>query len=215
MQRKFTYAFLVLVTFLIVVLTGCSDQKAPLPGFISEEKLASIIDVLDESYNPVTYGYEGKLNYFDYADDIVPRSISKRNVEFEDSKDVYNAKCSSYYLRLPLHITKQNWTTDAVGSDGLSSSTRYQLEAKIYRPESLDELYYYEREDGGFILRAFGVNKGLIIKRPSDITCRGKWNIEIEYDARGFLVREYFATVNASESNKSECCNGEATYTYA
>ncbi len=215
MQRKFTYALLIIVAFLTVVLAGCSDQKAPMEGYISDEELTSIINSIDESFTPVKYGYEGNLNYFDFADEIVPKSVSKRNVEFEDSKETFSDKCSSYYLRLPLHITKANWTSTEVNSSNLSISTRYQLESKIYRPAGLDSIYYYKREGGGFYLRAFGVNKALIIKRPSDITCRGKWNIEIEYDERGFLVKEKFSTINSSENNKSECCYGEATYTYA
>lgn len=215
MKRKLTGVLLLGFVFLLVFLTGCSDHKSPMKGYINEDELAQIASKFATETKYTKYSYEGNLNYFDYDDSLVPRTISKKNVELIDSLEEYNDKCSSYYLRLPLHLTIANWTTEGVGSDGLSISTRYQLEAKLYRPKGYDSIYYYAREDGGFIIRVFGVNKALIIKRPSDITCRGKWDIEAEYDANGYLVRETFATVNKSEKDKSSCCYGEAVYTYA
>ncbi|MBD5390555.1 hypothetical protein HDR67_00910 [bacterium] len=213
MQRKFRSILLLGLVCIMAFLTGCSDHKTPMKGYISEDEVYNIVTKFDQNTTYTKYAYEGTLNYFGYADELVPNSISKRNQEFQDSLDIYSDSCSSYYLRLPLHITLQNWTTEE--SNGLSLSTKYQLESKVYRPAGLDSIYYYHREDGGFILRTFGVNKALIIKKPSDITCRAKWDIEIEYDADGYLVRESFATVNKSEKNKSECCYGEATYTYS
>ncbi|MDE7263385.1 MAG: hypothetical protein K2N64_01810 [Anaeroplasmataceae bacterium] len=212
MKRKWKGVLLLGIFLLLTAVTGCSDHKTPMKGYISDDDVYKIVTQFDENTSYTKYAYEGTLNYFGYADEIVPQTISKRNQEFTDSLDIYSEKCASYYLRLPLHITLTNWTTDA--SNGLSLSTKYQLESKVYRPAGLDSVYYYNREGGGFILRTFGVNKALIIKKPSDITCRAKWDIEIEYDANGYLVRESFATVNKSEKNKSECCYGEATYTY-
>lgn len=218
MRRKLTGVLLLGFVFLLAFLTGCSDHKSPMKGYITDDEVNQIVSKFANETKYTKYSYEGNLNYFGYADEIVPQTISKRNVEFVDSLEEYSDKCSSYYLRLPLHITVANWTTDKTASESSSSlsiSTKYQLESKIYRPAGLDSVYYYARVDGGFILRAFGVNKALIIKRPSDITCRAKWDIEVEYDANGYLVRESFATVNKSEKNKSSCCYGEAIYTYA
>lgn len=215
MKRKIIFTLLSIAAFFMVVLSGCSDQKTPMKGYIDETELTEIINGFDSSIIPTKYSYEGFLNYFDYSEELVPRSIRKIDVDFIDSKDIYSDQCSSYYLRLPLHITLENWNSSELNNSGLSLSTRYQLESKIYRPASLDKVYYYRSEDGGFIIKTFGANKPLIIKRPSDITCRGKWNIEIEYDKNGYLIRETFATINSSEKNKSECCYGEAKYTYA
>ncbi|MDE6415018.1 MAG: hypothetical protein K2K48_06350 [Anaeroplasmataceae bacterium] len=218
MRRKLTGVLLLGFVFLLVFLTGCSDHKSPMKGYITDDEISQIVSKFATETKFTKYSYEGNLNYFGYADELVPQTVSKRNVDFVDSLEEYSDKCSSYYLRLPLHITVENWNTNKTVSgtaDGLSLSTRYQLEAKIYRPKGYDSVYYYAREDGGLILRAFGVNKALTIKRPSDITCRGKWDIEIEYDANGYLVREYFSTINKSEKNKSSCCYGEAKYTYA
>ena len=173
MQRKFRSVLLLGIVCIIAFLTSCSDHKTPMKGYISEDEVYSIVTKFDETTSYTKYAYEGTLNYFGYADEIVPNSVSKRNQEFQDSLDIYRDSCSSYYLRLPLHITLANWTTTE--SNGLSLSTKYQLESKLYRPAGYDSIYYYNREGGGFILRTFGVNKALIIKKPSDITCRGKW----------------------------------------
>lgn len=215
MQNKVLKIFTILFAFLALLLVGCSDQKTPLAGYITNEELQEIVSQFKEDNQVKKYSYEGYLNYFEYDEELVPTTISKRNVDFVDSLDKYSANSSSYYLRLPLHITPTNWVCEELDNSGLSLSTQYQLESKIYRPAGLDQIYYYKRPEGGFILRTFGVNKALIIKKPSDITCRAKWDIEIEYDADGYLVREYFATVNSSENNKSECCFGQATYTYS
>lgn len=215
MQNKVLKSIAFLSTFLSLLLVGCSDQKSPIKGYINEEEIQEIVTSFDDTSHFTKYSYEGELNYFDYDEELVPRSIKKRNVEFKDSLEKYSNDCSSYYLRLPLHITPTNWICKEVDNSRLSLSTRYQLESKVYRPAGLDKIYYYKRDNGGFILRTFGVNKALIIKRPSDITCRAKWNIEIEYDNNGYLVKESFATVNSSQNNKSECCYGQATYTYS
>ncbi|MCH5180657.1 MAG: hypothetical protein J1F32_05560 [Erysipelotrichales bacterium] len=224
MQNKLLKKFTVLFA-LGTILTSCGDFKTPLAGYITKDEVNAIVNNFKKGASEFSkYSYKGNFNYFAYSEDLMPGSISKSNIEFLDAPDYYvedNAdkpnepKANSYYLRLPLRITPTSWSSDKVSKGGLPLSTQYQLEAKIYRPEGLDSIYYYKRDEGGFILRTFGVNKALIIQYPSGITSRGKWNIEVEYDADGYLCREYFATVNASEDNKSECCYGEATYTFS
>lgn len=213
-MKRLLKCSLLLVGFLfLLILSSCGDQKSPEKGYITSEKLDEIVKTFEDvDYNK--YSYEGSLNYFDYEDSLIPRTISKKNVNFEDSKEKFSAKCSSYYLNVPLHITPVNWESLEVDSSKLSLSTKYQLTSKIYRPAGLDKVYFYEREGGGFILKAFAVNKSLRIVRPSDITCHAKWNIEIEYDENGYLISEKFGTVNASEKNKKDSCYGQATYVF-
>ena len=121
------------------------------------------------------------------------------------------------YKRQPLHLTKDNWLIkDANGKYSSTKSTKLVLESCIYQPNGgyLDRVYYYLRDDGGFYLRAFGVNKALQIVNPSEIECHGKWNVTIEYDKNGYLVSEAFETINASWDDKANSCFGSATYTF-
>lgn len=145
---------------------------------------------------------------------LIPREVYKSNVDFIDSIEKYDDKCASYYLGLPLHITKTNWASLEVDSSNRSLSTKYQLTAKVYRPAGLDEVYFYSREGGGFILKTFGVNKALRIIRPSDITCHAKWDIEAEYDQNGYLISEKFSTIKSNKNKKQDSCYGQATYRY-
>jgi hypothetical protein len=149
----------------------------------------------------------------------------------EPSKVVVNnyAKyAASYYLCLPLHLTYESFTETSI-----NWSSRYALEARVYRQQGTDQIYYYERPEGGFILKCFAVNKELLITNYAlweesqtlrgfewgidsivDCSCSGKWNITVEYDANGYLVSEKFETINVSEKNLDTCCYGQATYNY-
>lgn len=223
---------IVLFALLALSLTGCADKKSPTGGYLSEEELATIINGFDGSLEYDQIEIKGNINYFNLAEDKLPRTVEQVMdykafpLKSEDKND-YLKNCASYYLRLPLQITKDTWNeTDT------DWSTRYQLESKVYRPSGMDQLYYYKRADGGFILRAFGVNKELKISNYDlwensavddlvDLLCSGKWNITVEYDENGFLVKETFETVNAptnkdkvTTDTKSKCCYGEATYVY-
>lgn len=213
-MKKIIAIFMMLVA---LCLTSCSDQKSPEKGYISEAQLNSIVNGFS-SKNYTKYDVDGKLNYFEEDPNIIERETSLISKAFEDSLSAYSTSNSSLYLRVPLQITLENWTTEELNSSGLSLSTQYQLESKIYRPIGFDKIYYYATAEGGFVVKSFGVNKELKINNPiADdcvISCRGKWNIEIEYDASGYLVRETFATINYSENNLSQCCNGEAIYTF-
>ena len=131
--------------------------------------------------------------------------------------DLYSKSCSSYFLRVPLHITIDNWILyDDKGNYDTTNSTKYVLESKIYQPNGgyLDTIYYYPRENGGFYLKAFGVNKSLKIDRPTIIEPNAKWNIIIEYDENGYLVSETFQTLNAFKDPDSKTIYGKTVYNY-
>lgn len=213
MKFRFKTIFIFVFAVLLVFLVGCSNKK-PIKGYITQERVMEIIEGFDSNVVYSKYSYEGKLNYFAHPDELVPQTVSKKNVAFNDSLDIFSDSCASYYLRLPLHLTKANWTSTEVNSKNLSLSTKYQLESKIYRPAGLDTVYYYEGEDGGLIVRVFCVNKALRIKKPSDIECHGKWNIEVVYDKNGYLISEKFETSNSKKAADIDCCYGQATYEY-
>lgn len=214
MKQKATRILLLLFAVFALALTGCSDGKAPISGYISDEDVLEIIKGFDSSVTYSSYDVEGNLNYFNIDEETIERTVNYTDRKFNDSTEVFNRNCASYYLNVPLHITLTNWQTEAVNSSNLPNSTKYQLESKIIRPAGLDKVYYYKRDGGGFIIRAFAVNKALIVENPVEINCRAKWNIIIEYDSNGFLVYEKFDTLNASEANKSESCYGQASYSY-
>jgi hypothetical protein len=140
----------------------------------------------------------------------------------------YAKYSASYYLCLPLHLTPETFNEKSI-----DWSSRYVLEARVYRAQGTDKIYYYERPEGGFILKCFAVNKELLITNYAlweesqtlrgfewgidsivDCSCSGKWNITVEYDANGYLVSEKFETINVSEKNLDTCCYGQATYNY-
>ncbi len=208
--------FLILFPFALLC-TGCSTEKNPQSGYVSEDIILSdVINKMDDSKVYTTYTCSGTLNYFDLSDLEVPKSVNS-TFDFVDSKQQYNVDSSSYYLNVPLHITKENWLIqDENGNYSSTKSTKLVLESCIYQPNGgyLDRVYYYLREDGGFYLKAFGVNKALQIVNPSEIECHGKWNVTIEYDKNGYLVAEKFETINSSWDEKSKSCYGSAAYTF-
>lgn len=216
MKFRFKQLLIAVFALMLALLVGCSDGKKPMEGYISRERVNEIISTFKAESLYAKYSINGSLNYFEMEEELVPRTVNKRNLVLTDSLDAFvERKSGSYYLDIPLHITSLSWNSEQKNSQGLSLSTQYQLESKVYRPAGLDSIYYYEAEDGGLILRAFGVNKPLVIKNPSDITCRAKWNIEIVYDKNGYLVSEKFETLNAHNEKNSESCYGQATYTYS
>lgn len=151
--------------FLSFALIGCGDQKAPEKGYISEEKLEDDIISLFESQSSYSkVAYTGSMNFLAIVSDRIDDEV-----DFTDSTDVYSVDSSSYYLQVPLHITPENWFTEAVADDKLPASTKYRLQDKIHRTLGLDEIYYYERTDGGFYVKAFAVNKPLIIDKTTII----------------------------------------------
>ncbi len=234
-MKHIKYFVLVLFALLSVFLSGCSDGKAPAKDYLSEEELAAIINNLEDSVSPKDIEVTGYINYFNLSENKLKTKLEQVmsykeypvKPSSEDETNDYTKTCASYYLRLPMHITKETWNeTDT------NWSSRYQLESKLYRPSGMDKIYYYSRAEGGFIVRLFGVNKELKISNYDlwnegfvddlvDLLCSGKWNITVEYDAAGYLVKEEFSTLNAPENKenastdtKSKCCYGQATYEY-
>ena len=235
-MKHIKYFVLVLFVLLGISLAGCSDRKSPTSGYLSETELSAIIDNLEDSISPKDIEVVGYLNYFNLSEDKLGRTVEQvmtykeyPNKPTTDTKTTNNyvKECASYYLRLPLHITKDTWN-----ENDTDWSAKYQIESKLYRPSGMDKIYYYARPEGGFIVKLFGANKELKISNYEmweagfvdelvDLLCSGKWNITVEYDAAGYLVKEEFSTVNApnnkenaSADAKSKCCYGQATYEY-
>lgn len=234
-MKHIKYFVLVLFALLGISLAGCSDGKSPAKGYLSEDELSDIINNLEDSVSPKDIEVKGYLNYFNLSEDKLGTTLEQVMSYKEypvkssstDEANNYTKTCASYYLRLPMHITKETWNeTDT------NWAARYQLESKLYRPSGMDRIYYYARPEGGFIVKLFAANKELKISNYDlwnegfaddlvDLLCSGKWNITVEYDAAGYLVKEEFSTVNApknkenaSADTKSQCCYGQATYEY-
>ena len=218
MKNKFLSFLLLTITLIIsFTLTSC-DGKKPENGYVTDQYiLENVINKIDSSIVPSTYSYTANLNYMAVEAAELPKEISKSNLAFIDSPDKYSKSCSSYFLRVPLHLTKENWILyDTNGKYDVTNSTKYILESKIYQPNGgyLDTIYYYPRENGGFYLKAFGVNKSLKIDRPTIIEPNAKWNIVIEYDENGYLVSETFQTLNAFKDPDNKTIYGKTVYTY-
>lgn len=207
----------ILLLFSLLMFIGC-DGKEPIDGYINDDELASNIIVNFKTETIYTkYSLKGNLNYLGMESEKVPRSIEKESEPFIDSIEISSDDCVSYYLRLPLHITNTNWIRyNDSGKYDITQSTKYKLESRIYAPNSgyKEKVYYYQREDGGFIIRTFATNKSLKIVNPSDIECHAKWNIIVEYDKNGYLVREYFETINKLIDDNNKTVYGEAYYKY-
>ncbi len=232
-MKHIKYFVIVLFGLLALSLTSCGDQKSPKSGYLSEDEVLKIVNEFSTDSSISNVSIKGSINYFNLSSEKVP-NVADEEMEYTEyptsestSTNNYLEECASYYLRLPLHITSQSWN-----DENKSFQTKYQIESKIYRPAGQDKVYYYNRPEGGFVISVFGVNKELQINNSSlymndkvldyvDLLCSGKWNINLEYDENGYLVKEEFATVNspknkekASQSAKKKCCYGVATYEY-
>lgn len=123
----------------------------------------------------------------------------------------------SYYLYVPLHLNKDSWNYGEGNNITFVKSTRYALESRLYIRGDADTVthtcYYYRGVDGGLKIKVFSQNKALKI-RECGITSHSKWNITVEYDKYGYLVKETFATINAFKEPDSKTCYGEATYEF-
>ena len=212
-----SFLLLTLILFIMIVTTSC-DGKTPEDGYVTDQYIyENIILNFDDSFVPTKYSYTATLNYLGVEAEELPKEISKSKLDFIDSPDKYSKSCSSYFLRVPMRITKENWILyDEKGNYDITNSTKYVLESKIYQPNGgyLDTIYYYPRENGGFYLKAFGVNKSLKIDRPTIIEPNAKWNIVIEYDENGYLVSETFQTLNAFKDPDSKTIYGKTVYKY-
>lgn len=236
--------FVLLLSFTFLV--SCSGKK-PDKDYIEKDYVTNnIVSNFKNESLYSKYSVTGTFNYFNYSDDLVPHEVNRKNQTLNDLiigpwecpkcgtlNDYNSSSCSnetpcigskpntkfscSYYLNLPLHITKDNWIImNEAGKLDTTNSTNYLLEGRIHAPNSgyPEHVYYYERPEGGFIIKVFGTNKALRIINPSDVVCHAKWNITVEYDENGYLVSETFETLNAQKDPNTESVYGTATYTY-
>lgn len=226
MKNKLRSFLLLTIVFLFgIILTSC-DGKTPEKGYVSENYiLENVINNIDSTKVAKTYSFEGNFNYLGVESEKLPETVKKENITFVDSQSCYDEAHSSYYLDLPLHITKENWIVYTDNAYDINLSTKYALESRIYQPNGgyLDTIYYYKRTDGGFYLKAFGVNKRIKIgtahsktaaDKPTVIEPNGKWNIICEYDANGYLISETFETINAHKDSDTKTIYGKAVYIY-
>ena len=208
MKNKFKYVLLVLLAFLSLISTSC-DGKRPDKGYLSEEEIMRIVDGFSSTTDYNKYSYDGKFQYLGFDPSIIPNEEYKKK-DFVDSLDTYNSKSSSYYLRMPLHLTKANWT-----HEDKTLSTRKRIESMLLTEgKTLDKVYYYTDSDGNFIIKTFAANKALIIEKPSGVVCHAKWNVIITYNKDGYLISEIFETINTGKDPDSETCYGQATYSF-
>lgn len=213
MKLKIKRLWVVLLAFVVLLFASC-DQKKPEDGYLNDEQVLEIVKGFSATADYTKYSYSGTLNFLGFSDDLIPNEKRGTDKEFEDDLEKYYSKATSYYLRMPLHLTEANWTyKDEDGS--ISNSTYFKIQSMLLTiGETLDEVYYYTDAEGNFIIRTFGANKALII-RESDIICHGKWNVTITYNKYGYLVSEKFETINAHKDPDKKTCYGEATYTFA
>lgn len=211
---KLKRLFLVLLAFIVLVFASC-DKKTPEKGYISEERVNQIVSAFSSTTDYTSYTVIGSLNYLDKPEDIIPRSVDDY-FKFRDSLDMYSSSASrSYYLRLPMHLTPQNWNYYDEELETYSDSTKARIQSVLLTVgKTLDELYFYEDAEGNLIIKTFGANKALKIYE-NDIVCHAKWNVTIVYNKEGYLVSEKFETINSHKDADSESCYGEAKYEFA
>jgi hypothetical protein len=213
MRNKFRHLWLVLLAFFTLAFVSC-DQKKPDPGYLTDEEVLEIIKGFSATTDYNSYKYEGTFQYLGFPEELIPSEVYKGRVEFNDSLDKYNSKSSSYYLRMPLHLTEANWTFYDKDTKS-ANSTKERITAMLLTyGKTLDEVYFYTDAEGSLIIKTFGANKALYIKNPSEVICHGKWNVTITYNSEGYLVSEVFETINAHKDPDSESCYGQATYKF-
>ena len=219
-MRKNIYRILLLLilTLFTVTISGC-DGKTPEKGYVSDSYIFDnqISNFGDPGYTK--YDCEGFLNYLAINDPVLPKTVSLKSKSINDDPYKHDSRCESYYLRLPLRITSYNWMLyNDEGKYDIKTSTKYFLESRCYQSAGkyvdLDKIYYYEREGGGFYLKAFGVNKALKLSNPVEMLMNAKWNIIAEYDENGYLISETFQTLNAYKASDTESIYGKCTYKY-
>ena len=108
---KIKRLWVVLLAFVVLISTSCAfDQKKPEKGYLNEEEVLEIVKGFSETNSYTRYGYIGSLNFLGFEEELIPGSVLGNGKIFNDSLDLYDASSSSYYLRMPLHITLDNWT---------------------------------------------------------------------------------------------------------
>jgi len=208
MKNKVKYLLLVLLVFCGLIFTSC-DGKKPAKGYLTEEEVMEIVNGFSSTTDYNKYSYDGKFQFLGFDPTLIPNEEYKKK-DFVDSLDCYSSSSSSYYLRMPLHLTKENWT-----NENKLLSTKAKIESMLLTEgKTLDKVYYYTDAEGNLIIRTFAANKALIIENPSGVISHGKWNVTITYNKDGYLVSEVFATINAHKDPDSQSCYGQATYSF-
>lgn len=214
---KIKRIWVVLLAFVVLLFASC-DKKTPVEGYLTEEQILEVVKGFSKEVDYSKYSYSGSMNFLDKAKEIdLPCfNIGKEKVKFTDSLEYYSSSCASYYLRMPLHITEENWTLTNDDGQLSGNSTRLKIESTLLTiSDTLDKVYYYVGDNGDFIIRTFGANKSMIIdNKNTKLNFSGKWNCTITYDKNGYLKSEKFETINAHKKPDSETCYGEATYTF-
>lgn len=219
------YKFLCIASLLTMVFSvaGC-DKKDPDDGYLNDAQVLEIVKNFDETNvnNYERVAYVGNIQYYGLGVDKVTPSVDKSKVFTFVSDVANNASAStSYYLGIPLNITYKSWTAD-IHEDSETktyNSTKYLLESRIIttsedKSYGICKCYYYATEDGGLKIKTFAQNKKLSIKNPTRLDSNAKWNIEIIYNSKGYLVSEKFETINRGIEDDSKSCYGEAYYEF-
>ncbi len=221
--KKFIFA--VIASLLILSTTAC-DGKKPEPNYLNEDEILELVSTFTGEEVPSYYSFKSNLNYF--AIQELPKTTAVDDLLFvpyplkgSSENNEYLKDCASFYIGVPLQITKDNWN-----QNDDKWSTRYQIESRLYRTiGSLDKVYYYKTAEGGLAIKAFAVNKELLISNAPlweagnggddlvELTCSGKWNITIEYNSKGLLVKEEFETINRNDPD-TQNCYGKTIYEF-
>jgi hypothetical protein len=108
---KIKRLWVVLLAFVVLLFASC-DKKTPEKGYLTDEQVLEIIKGFSQTADYSKYSYEGTLNFLGFEDSLIPHEIYGKK-DFNDSlHGYYNKKNTSSYLRMPLHLTLDNWTID-------------------------------------------------------------------------------------------------------
>ena len=216
MKIKIKRFCVVLLAFVVLLFASC-DKKTPDKGYLTDEQVLEIVEKFSATTDYSKYTYSGSMNFFDKDKEFeLPcYNVGRENARFTDSLEKYSTSSTSYYLRMPLHLTEANWTY-ATETGVTADSTKDKITSILLTiGKTLDEVYYYTDAEGNFIIKTFAANKILYIDtKNSDVRTSAKWNVTITYDKNGYLVSEEFATINAHKDPDSETCYGKATYKF-
>ena len=217
MKNKDKYLLLVLLVFCGLIFTSC-DGKKPVKGYLTEEEVMEIVNGFSSTTDYNKYSYDGKFQFLGFDPTLIPNEEYKKK-DFVDSLDCYSSSSSSYYLRMPLHLTKENWT-----NENKLLSTKAKIESMLLTEgKTLDKVYYYTDAEGNLIIRTFAANKALIIENPSGVgtvgnaKCGDIMRIYLDIDENGIIQDVKFKTFGcgaavATSSMATELVIGKTIY---
>ncbi len=173
---------------LTLVLTACGAPK----GYLSYDQIEDVVSSFNDN-GYITYSYEGTFNCKGLTGDDYAAHGENRSFDPSDT---------SYYLALPLKLDSENL------EDQYAS-----IISKFTTTDSIDTVYCYSTSENGLSFKTFSINKRLIIRRfGMEITA--KWNLDLTYDANGYLISERFESVNAQTDSYLNSVYGYCTYSY-